>query len=884
MEVITTHLHADFDAFGSMVAAKKLYPDAVVAFPGSQEKNVRDFFMESTLYILSIEKAKDIDLEKVHRLVIVDTRQKSRIGRFAELAESGRAEIHIYDHHPDSDDDIKGDLEVIRDVGATVTIMVGRIKELGTRLNAEEATVLALGIYEDTGSFTFSSTTSEDMEAAAWLLSKGANVKIISDMMTSDLSAEQIEVLHQLIEESETVNVGGLEILVTMASVRGYVPEVALLVHKYKDMENLDAIFALVRMEGRVHLVARSRLEEVNAAEVAMEFGGGGHATAASAAIRHLSLYEAHEKLIRTLRRKVRPKKEAKEIMSRPVITIEPDVSLQAAAEILRRYHVSSLPVVSDGKVLGILHRYSVEKARHHGLEAAPVMDFVDPEIVSVAADASIEEVLRISVESSNRLVPVIEDGALIGVISRSDLLGHMKLPLIKDSSTPEEFPVGRVRAKNVRRLLEEHFPERVMQILRAGGDVASARNEDVYLVGGAVRDLLLRNRNLDIDLVVEGEGIPFARDLAAKFEGCRVRGHAKFGTAVLLFDDGFKIDVATARHEYYARPGALPTVETSSIKRDLFRRDFTMNTLAVRLNPERFGQVIDFFGGARDIKDKVIRVLNNLSFVEDPTRILRAVRFSSRFSFIIGKHTLNLLKRAVKMKVFDRVEGKRLLNELIHMLEERTPLPELALMAELGIFTALHGALKFAPRTAELVESVGEVLAWWRYLYREDRVEPWIVHFMALTDSLADIDFDEVLQRFSFTPSKSSELRRARLDTRRVLSMSAKGEVDRPSSLVAALRGVPMEGLLFMMAKTSREETRRAISEYISTLRHIKPTLTGRDLLAMGYEPGPLVGSILTALRNARLDKTVSTEEEEREMVRRLFPLTPLEDPSASN
>jgi tRNA nucleotidyltransferase (CCA-adding enzyme) len=132
---------------------------------------------------------------------------------------------------------------------------------------------------------------------------------------------------------------------------------------------------------------------------------------------------------------------------------------------------------------------------------------------------------------------------------------------------------------------------------------------------------------------------------LAAEFPGCRVRGHEKFGTAVLLFADGFKIDVATARHEYYAWPGALPTVETSSIKRDLYRRDFTMNTLAAGLNPGSYGRVIDFFGGARDIKDKIIRVLHNLAFVEDPTRILRAIRFSSRFSFT-GQAYLNLMER----------------------------------------------------------------------------------------------------------------------------------------------------------------------------------------------------------------------------------------------
>ncbi len=217
MEIITTHLNADFDAFASMVAAKKLYPEALVAFPGSQEKNLRDFFIDSTLYILSIERAKDIDLNKVDRLILVDTRQKSRIGRFAALADSGNVEIHVYDHHPDSDDDVKGQIEIVREVGATVTLLIQELRNRGIELNAEEATVLALGIYEDTGSFTFSSTTEDDLEAAGWLLAKGANLNIISNMMTSELSRDQIELLYQLIEESEVVNLGGIEVVVTTA-------------------------------------------------------------------------------------------------------------------------------------------------------------------------------------------------------------------------------------------------------------------------------------------------------------------------------------------------------------------------------------------------------------------------------------------------------------------------------------------------------------------------------------------------------------------------------------------------------------------------------------------------------------------------------------------
>jgi tRNA nucleotidyltransferase (CCA-adding enzyme) len=873
MEVITSHLNADFDAFASMVAAKKLYPAAVVAFPGSQEKSLREFFMESTLYILSIERARDIDLDQVERLILVDTRQSGRIGRFATLANRPDIDIHIYDHHPASEEDIKGQVEVVEEVGATVTLLIREIRARGLEINAEEATILALGIYEDTGSFKFTSTTPDDLETASWLLTRGANLNTVSDMMSTDLSKDQVVVLHQLIEGSEHVLIGGIEVVVAIAGVEGYVGDLAVLVHMYKDMENLDAIFAVMRMEDRVYVIGRSRLEEVNAAEIVAEFGGGGHRSAASATVRDLGLYEVRERLIRRIHEKVRPKHKAREIMSHPVISIRPDQTIAEAAELLSRYQISSLPVGSNDDVVGVLHRNAVEKAAHHGLDQQLVQEYMNPGVTFAGIDDPIESILRITVEGRQRLIPVMDQQRLVGVISRSDLLEHLKLPRQSDSSGPEEFPSGRVRNKSVRRLFDELLPKRIVGLLRRAGEVAELRGEEVHLVGGAVRDLLLRKQNLDIDLVTEGEGIPFARQLGGELGDCKVRGHEKFGTAQILFSDGFKIDVATARHEYYASPGALPTVEISSLKRDLYRRDFTINTLAVTLNPTNLGQLIDFFGGGRDIKEGVIRVLHNLAFVEDPTRILRAVRFSSRFNFAIGKHTLTLMKAAIKMKMFEKVEGKRLLNEMIHMLDEKSPLSPLSLMAQHGILKALHPALNFSTKTRELVESVFGVLSWWKFLFLRDSVEPWLVYIRALTENAGDQEFAEVLRRFSLPESRVQTLTNQRGELRHVLTLFARGVLLTPSLVVAALKRFPMGSLLFMMAKTTREQTRMAISEYITTMRTVAPLLTGRDLKQMGHPPGPLFGSILAALRDARLNGLLVTREDEVKFVHQTFP-----------
>src|SRR6185295_10740104 len=202
---------------------------------------------------------------------------------------------------------------------------------------------------------------------------------------------------------------------------------------------------------------------------------------------------------------------------------------------------------------------------------------------------------------------------------------------------------------------------------------LAKRTSVSVYAVGGFVRDLLLGRPNVDIDLVVEGDAIAFARAFA-KENGGRAKVHERFGTAAVVFPDEFKLDVAMARTEYYKHPSALPTVQPSSIKEDLFRRDFTINALALRLNADRFGELIDFYGGQRDLKERTIRVLHSRSFIDDPTRVFRAVRFEYRFGFRLGKETLTLIRDAVELGLFHRLSGTRLLEELILLLSEENP------------------------------------------------------------------------------------------------------------------------------------------------------------------------------------------------------------------
>jgi tRNA nucleotidyltransferase (CCA-adding enzyme) len=875
MDVITTHINADFDSLASMLAAKKLYPDAVLVFPGSQERSLRDFFIHSTLYSFEVERIKNVDLQEVRRLILVDTRQISRIGKFSEVLSKPGLEIHIYDHHPPSSEDLHGSQEMISEVGATVTLLLDILEKRGIEITPDEATVMMLGIYEDTGNLTFSSTKEEDFKAAGYLVRKGANLSILSNVITKELTAEQIFLLNDLIQSATRYSFHGIDVVIAQTSVDRYVGDIAVLVHKLKDMENLDVLFVLVRMEDRVYLIGRSRLEEVNVSEVAAEFGGGGHPTAASATVKGMALVEAHDRLIKVLKEMVRPKKAATDAMVYPVKTIEPERTLEEAGEILTRYNLDILPVLQDEKVIGLISKEVVERAEYHGLKSSLVKEYMTTEFSVVSPDTPFSRVQALIIGQNQSLLPVVEKDRLVGAISAGDVMRVLQEEMMKSEKGVSVFESQPLygRKKVISKFMKERFPERIHNLLMEFGRVGDVLGYAVYAVGGFVRDLLLRVENFDVDIVVEGDGIRFAEALEKKVP-CRIRTHRKFGTAIILFPDGLKVDVATARWEVYDSPAALPTVESASIKVDLYRRDFTVNTLAIQLNPKAFGELIDFFGGVKDVKEKTIRVLHNLSFVEDPTRVFRAIRFEQRFGFQIGKHTQNLMRNAVKVGFLERLSGGRVLSELILILREEDPLPALKRMRDFNLFHFLHPGLKFDEQAEALCEQIHHVIAWFELLFLEQRYERWLIYFYGLMDLIKEGEREELCQRLAMNDRLRKRVKEGKLQADQVLlqifSWINTDRRPKRSEIYDVLDPLSIESKLFMMAKTTQVATRRYISLYFTQLKDTKPILKGTDLIQMGMKSGPSIKKALSDLLKARLDEQVITRQDEMEYISR--------------
>jgi len=939
MEIITTHLHADFDSLASMVAAQKLYPDAVMVFSGSQERNVREYLAHTELPC-EFKRLKNIDTALVTKLIVVDTRQPSRIGVLANCLTNEGIIIHLYDHHPGAPGDFSGQYERVEEVGSTTTIFVEIFQNNKIGITEAEATLMAMAIHEDTGSFTFDTTTARDLEALAWLLRQGAQVSPVAQYVSLELSAKDLSILNEMINTASTYTIQGIDIVIARIIVPEYIDEFALLVRKFMVIENLNALFSLASMGERVYLIARSRVPEVNAGKIALEFGGGGHASAASSTIKEMTLIEAEEKLIGLLHKYVKPIRLAKDLMSAPVISVAPNITIEQANKELTRYSITVLPIVKQKKtLLGIISRRVIEKAIYHGLGNYPVSDYMSTDFISLEPSSTLAAIQEIIMEHRQRFIPVIEHDAIVGVITRTDLLSV----LVDDSSlTPGPFnhTSGSVieRNRNLNSLMINSLSRQMLLLLRCIGEIAARYKYAAYAVGGFVRDLLRHTSNMDLDIVIEGDGIDFARHLAQQLGGT-MRAHEKFHTAVVKLDlmvleqtfgraetirdlssqgphengnapvlpqvssgGEFRIDVATARLEYYEYPAAMPSVELSSIKLDLYRRDFTINALAIHLNPDKFGVLVDFFNCQNDIKDQQIRVLHNLSFVEDPTRIFRAIRFEQRLGFQLGKLTERLMKKAIKMDMYGRFSGRRFFHELQWILSEENPLPAIYRMDKFKLLAFLDPAIRLDQRLKDILRETHRGISWYKLLYLNEPFSQWLVFLMGLTVKLSTKKMMGFCEKFDLPERYKISLVRNKVAMNKIERVLKKRSMDaagiapdrlgetaevfsskeapmkgpplRPSEVYWLLKGLSIESLLCLMGITEESSGKKAVSLYVTHLRNVKTFLHGNDLKKMGYKQGPIYAKILNHLLEANLDGIVSSRREEEAFLKKQYPI----------
>jgi len=838
MDIILAHRQIDFDALASMVAAQKIYPNSVLVMDGKPNVYVQDFLALSRDQ-LRFRKAQDINLEEVSRVILVDTHDLNRAGLLGEkVAVLPGVEVEIYDHHP-----YAGELKtgmVIEPVGACATLLVEKLAGLGLPLSSFEATLIAIGIYDDTGSLLFDSTTVRDVHAVAYLLEQGANLGVIAKNLRRLLDEEQKELLQQLFDQGQTEIFDGLAVYISYAEIKDYVGGLALLAHRVGELEGAETWFLLVKMENRVYIVGRSRGRGLAVNELVQLFGGAGHERAASATIKDAELSDVLKQLRLAIQSRAKRPHLVRDMMSFPVKTVSPETRLGEVEQILLRYGHTGVPVTEDKSLVGIISRRDVDKAIKHGLKHAPVKGFMTTKVATVDVDAPWDEVQRLMVQHDIGRLPVVEDGNLVGIVSRSDVLR-----LVHGGSVPIEMQLVRERSAAMRQdILDliERLPEEVQNLLEAVRDTAGEEGYSVYIVGGFVRDLLLSVPTQDLDFVVEGSGGQFAQALMRRMPNGKLTQHIKFGTAQIVFPDGSHLDIASTRWEHYSFPGALPQVEESCLRDDLFRRDFTINSMAISLNAERFGELVDYYGGKQDLQQKRIRFLHNISFIDDPTRMLRAIRFAERYNFIFAKETQDALHIAIETGVLSKLSIERFTEEILLIYKEINYLAMGQLLIKSGLFKAWFG----------------QELAWNFNLNDVEESADWSLNTRWLI-SVSQMDSAEIgtlLERVCLNKSLRDETIayvQLRESFKEPLTLS---EMDR------LLNKAP-KGVVIVLARDERFN--RRIMECLEAGQRINMSLDGKALLQMGLKQGPEIGEILDRVRMAWLEGRISTSEEEQ-------------------
>ena len=672
-----------------------------------------------------------------------------------------------------------------------------------------------------------------------------------------------------MIQNANRYNINGVEIVVSITTTEKYMPDFAFLVQKMMKMENIDAIFAIARMENKIYVVARSRIPEVDVGEILAALGGGGHAYAASVSVKGKTLAQTESRLLETLYKKIQARRQAGDLMSSPAITINADLACEDAEKFLTRYNINALLVTDSSErktdLSGYITRQVIDKVLYHKLSEVPVREYMTTEVATVTPEADLAEIQEKIIGNKQRILPVVDKNEILGVITRTDLLNILVRQSKKNSDIspdPLQAP-STARTRNVVKFMKERFSSRLITILTQIGEAAEEINCGAFVVGGFVRDLFLYRSNEDVDIVIEGDGIAFARHYAS-LVGARIHTHEKFGTAVIIFPDGFKIDVASARMEYYKFPAALPVVEMSSIKLDLYRRDFTINTLAIHLNPDKFGTLIDFFSARKDIKERVLRVLHNLSFVEDPTRVFRAIRFEQRFAFGMGKLTRGLIENAISMDFFKRLSGPRVFMELKQILEEENPVPAIIRLNDFKLLKEIHPTIVLDKNLRASLNSAKKVLAWYDLLFLDESYMKWVVYLLVLINQCDPERSAQICDHFDLAPRFRKIFKIERFEADRKLLWLEHNLPVANSKLYHKLSGLKTELLLYMMARTRQKKVKKSVSYYFTGLRQTNISLKGRDLKAMGVSPGPVYRDILDAVLNAKLNGQVKTREDE--------------------
>lgn len=730
MDIIFTHEQADFDAAGSVLAAWLLDPSRMPILPKRRNRNLAAF-IDDYKNRLPFFTWNTLPKGQINRIYITDTQNIEPHSRM-----TGVKDVIVWDHHPHRHIFPDRDENIYESTGACTTFLVEQLmKKPDQHPGRIYTTLMLMGIYEDTGSLSYGTTTPRDIRAAAWLVEKGADLDLMRRYILQPLTDHQQQGFDILMRTMETCEINGQQVVIAAADIREISDEFSAVAQKLRDMLNPDGLVLLLAVKTGIRIICRGTTDEINFGSMMRSMQGGGHVRAASGLI--------------------------------PIDYME------------------------TGNVEDIL-----ADAREAVLNALP--DFINPPLA------------------------------------------------------------------NLKEKLDSQIPAQQLELIKIAADTAEHLDMPVYIVGGVVRDLLQDQPVMDFDIVVEGDAIRLGKEISSQHGG-KLTVHPQFFTANWKTPQGFSLDLISARSESYEAPAALPTVHMGSIEEDLHRRDFTLNTLAIRLDGEHYGELLDLCNGLQDLHDGLIRTLHNQSFIDDPTRIFRAVRFEQRLDFDLEADTLRQLRE--HLNGISNLTGQRIWHELRLYCEEEAPEKDFARIVQLGIAEQIHEAMSWNKTIENDCIHFRETVPghFWQHVspLDFDFVEAEGLLWVWLSCFPQKI-IAELVERL-LMPKKTQRCIEGTAALREKLPSITHNA---PSNITFFLETLPFESL-YCYALFCPEDEAVILKDFITVWRNIHPSLSGSDLIELGVKPGPQMKELLSALRAACIDEGLQADNEAEWIIR---------------
>lgn len=909
MKIITTHQNPTFDSIAGVFAASLLDPYAAVVLPKKLERVQKNFL---SLHFKPGDFIYDneLDCRKVTGATLVCVKSAHRIAPISAILDNPNIFIAVIDKSPAIKCEIQADSFIENESGSVTAVICRRLFESGVEISPLYATLFALGIHEITGSLLYPNTTEADINCLAELFRRGADLKTVNLFLKEDgLSNIQKSVLDDLAKSRETVDINGFEVNFYFAESGKFVYKFDSIIQRIVDSDRFSIAVFVARMGQSVHVLARSNVERVNLGEIFARAGGGGPKYAAYATLPNCTLNEGFEKIKAVLKRNLKPAVTARDIMGPSVLFLNPDVIISEAEKIMFRYAYTAAPVTDGKKIVGFIRKIDIDRAIHHGLSHAPISGFLCRETIYSQPGEPFETVVGKIARSETKTILVGSESRVVGIITANDILNHTfarsndkngpastaaisrrRVPASSAGRKTAGRPGGRSgigpvkppadherREGPIKVDLSDYFSKPVFRFLREVSKKASELKVSAYIVGGIVRDMILKKQSADIDIVIEGmSAIDFLEALAPSKEFITGR-HERFKTAAIAMPNLPKIDFATARAEFYESPAALPEIFQGNLYQDLLRRDFTINAMAVSLCARNFGEIIDYYGGFDDISKKVIRPLHSLSFIEDPTRIFRALRFKTRLGFSIDRHAAASIREALKFDVSKKIEPIRIFNELEHIFREPTVHETMREINKYGLFDFISADIIYTDVIDRMVKNAAKYLAMTEKSFaggpRPDRTA---IFFSILLLNESGEKARALAARMNASKRVRdiiSEICELLLTTRTELENliarskkngSARAPVLPDLDVYRLFRGRSNEFLITLLAAVDNRAAYDAVTRYIFKLSNITPTINGNILKNMGAKPGPAFRTIIDRVTELKAAGKLKTHIDE--------------------